>query len=83
MYRDVSAKAVRTSVFTTPSRRDKATGGHAMLVVGWKYINGKVHFILLNSWGNGVGDKALFYMPASYVHSGMVMDMWTVPSSTY
>jgi hypothetical protein len=30
--------------------------GHAVLAIGYMYINGKKYIIILNSWGNGIGE---------------------------
>jgi len=37
-------------------------GGHAMYVVGYKTINGKRYFRVVNSWGYGWGDNGLVWM---------------------
>lgn len=41
---------------------DKATGSHAITVIGWT----KDHFILQNSWGKLAGEGGLFYMNYDY-----------------
>lgn len=55
-----------------PNRRfgtDKGDGnpaGHAIKIrwKGWKTIAGTVYLIIQNSWGDGVGDRGLYYIPA-------------------
>ena len=44
----------------------KNAGCHAILYVGWKKINGKLYWIILNSWGAGWGDNGYGYLPVNY-----------------
>ena len=37
-------------------------GGHAVLIIGWKVINDKQYWIILNSWGSEWGDNGLGYI---------------------
>lgn len=37
-------------------------GGHAVLIVGWKLIDDKQYWIILNSWGKEWGDNGLGYI---------------------
>ena len=37
-------------------------GGHAVLIVGWKIIDGKEYWIILNSWGTEWGDHGFGYV---------------------
>lgn len=39
-------------------------GGHCMVVVGWKYINGKLYWKIANSWGEDWADKGYCYLKA-------------------
>lgn len=39
-------------------------GGHAILITGWKVIDGKKHWIILNSWGKEWGDSGYGYINA-------------------
>ena len=83
MYRNVSANACRHGMFEMPEEGDMPTGGHAMLVVGWRWISGRRWFILLNSWGPGQGDGGVFYMPEQYVQDGICRDAWTLPATNF
>lgn len=37
--------------------------GHAMALIGWKYINGKLHWIAQNSWDSTWGNSGRCYIP--------------------
>lgn len=37
-------------------------GGHAVLLVGWKIINDKQYWVILNSWGKDWGDEGYGYI---------------------
>ena len=41
-------------------------GGHAVAIVGYKYIDNHLHYIIINSWGKKYGDNGFFYIPADY-----------------
>ena len=40
-------------------------GGHAVLIVGWKIINDKRYWIILNSWGPEWGDHGFGYIESN------------------
>lgn len=40
-------------------------GGHAVLIVGWRIINNKRYWIILNSWGNEWGDNGFGYIEST------------------
>ena len=37
--------------------------GHAMIIMGWKKINGVSYWICQNSWGDWIGDNGIYYLP--------------------
>lgn len=41
-------------------------GGHAVLLTGWKIINGKFHWRMLNSWGRKWGQNGYCWLPEEY-----------------
>ena len=45
---------------------EKSYGGHAMELVGWKKINGQLHWKVLNSWDKSWGDNGYCYIPRNY-----------------
>lgn len=44
--------------------QSEKVGGHAVALVGWKYINNKLYWEFQNSWGRWFGDKGFFFMEA-------------------
>lgn len=62
-----------------PGGSEAVQGGHAVCVVGYKPINGKLHFIVRNSWGRDWADKGYFYMPSDYLMNPQLSsDFWTL-----
>lgn len=64
-------------------------GGHAVLIVGWKVINDKRYWIILNSWGKEWGDNGFGYIESNElmmeaycvldeVHERKMTDMETI-----
>lgn len=52
-------------------------GRHAVTAVG--YDDTKKHLIVLNSWGDGWGDKGYFYMPYDFITDAtMCYDLWKI-----
>jgi len=50
----------KNGIVATPSGSNN--GGHAMIAIGWKVINGKTYIIVLNSWGTDWADNGLCYI---------------------
>jgi C1A family cysteine protease len=62
-----------------PAASEAVLGGHAVMVVGYKQINGHLHYICRNSWGRSWGDKGYFYMPFEYLlNPDYADDFWTL-----
>lgn len=60
-----------------PKKTDRVQGGHAVIIVGYKMINGSLYYIIRNSWGKGYGIDGHCYMPAAYVESSkLASDFW-------
>lgn len=72
-----SYDVAKTGIVPIPRLGEQRLGGHAVLVVGYKKINDKLHFIIRNSWGEDWGDEGYCYMPAEFFTNGIVVDMWT------
>lgn len=45
--------------------RGEILGGHAIAVIGWTYIDGKLHWEIQNSWGEHYGDGGHAFIPHS------------------
>jgi C1A family cysteine protease len=71
-----SEAVAETGIVPLPTAYEENLGGHAVLAVGYKKIQGKAYIIVRNSWGEGWGDKGYFYLPESFF-SRHVFDMWT------
>jgi Papain family cysteine protease len=54
-----------SSGILTVDKSSGVAGGHAILVVGFRTINGVLYFELQNSWGTGWGLSGRAYFPAS------------------
>lgn len=46
---------------------EQLLGGHCIVVIGYKIINGVKYLKCRNSWGKTWGDNGNFYMPESYL----------------
>lgn len=53
-------------IVSLPTNISKVEGGHCMLIVGWKVINNKEYWVVLNSWSEYWGDKGYCYLPFDY-----------------
>lgn len=62
-----------------PATSESLLGGHALCVAGYKMIQGKLHFIVRNSWGTSWGDRGYLYMPVEYLlDKKLSSDFWTL-----
>lgn len=74
-----SQEVAKTGIVPMPSRGEQLLGGHCVVAVGYKTINGQVYVICRNSWGKGWGDGGYFYMPLAYfTKRGLTSDFWTI-----
>lgn len=60
-----------------PQFGEQSLGGHAMCVVGYKYIGREEYLIVRNSWGTSWGDQGYCYIPSSFVPRNYINDIWT------
>jgi len=49
-----------------PMPSGRLLGGHSSPVFGWKIIDDKRYWVNFGSWGTGVGDNGVFYIPFEY-----------------
>ena len=80
VYESFEGNAIaKNGIMPMPKTSEKVLGGHAVLVVGYKLINGQPYWIVRNSWGTGWGDGGYFYMPEAYLTTkGLASDYWTI-----
>lgn len=75
-----------------PSRRERASGGHAVVAVGYddelsierqdgtKDIGA---FLIRNSWGKDWGDGGYGWLPYEYIRRGLAQDFWSIISQEW
>lgn len=74
-----SGQTISTGVVRMPRVGEQIIGGHCMVIVGYKLINGALYFIVQNSWGTDVGDEGFFYIPAQYLLDPRItQDIWVL-----
>jgi C1A family cysteine protease len=71
-----SYEVAQTGIVPMPKAGEQLYGGHAVLAMGYKKINGTEYIICKNSWGKNWGDNGFFYMPMAFI-GWHVSDMWT------
>jgi len=75
MLRTSFSKVNKTGQVPIPKKREKSTGGHAMLIVG--YNMRKSTYIVRNSWGAHWGHHGYCYVPFQMVDDPrMSWDFW-------
>jgi len=83
LHKRSTSNATRHGRFEMPGLNDTQIGGHAMLIVGWQRVNGRVWYTTVNSWGQQSGDGGIYYVPEEAVQDSLVSDAWTVTKTTY
>ena len=61
---------------------ESSRGGHAMLCVGWKQINGSSYWIVHNSWGKYWGKGGVCFIPFNYDGIRIGGECWGVTDWT-
>lgn len=56
-----------TGIVLMPPSGDDIIGGHAVVFIGWKQIDGRTYFVVKNSWGTDFGDKGYLYFPLDFI----------------
>lgn len=79
-------QAGQTGEIPVPGPREKATGGHAVVAVGYdddREIAGEAGtstgaLLIRNSWGVSWGDEGYGWLPYDYIRRGLAVDWWTL-----
>ena len=50
----------------------EVVGGHAVSMIGWKEIDGKLYWEFQNSWGRWFGNKGYFFMEDSLYRDAII-----------
>mgnify|MGYP003593416554 CR=1 FL=1 len=53
-------------------------GYHALVVVGYRVVDGRVQFRIRNSWGEAWGDGGRCWLDQDYMTDDMTSDLWVV-----
>jgi hypothetical protein len=59
---------------TWPVLVENLLGYHEVTILGWKKINGKQYWIVLNSWSENWGDYGYFYLPMDFP----IVEAWSL-----
>jgi len=75
-----SQEVADTGIVPMPDiNTEQVLGGHAVVLIGYKQINGQLYFECRNSWGPDWGDNGYFWIPAAYLISpDLCSDLWHV-----
>jgi len=72
-----SENVTKTGIVPMPLPNEHLLGYHAVVCVG--YSNEQKHWIMLNSWSDGWGDKGFFYLPYEYLtEENLSSDIWVI-----
>lgn len=50
-------------------------GCHAMIIIGWRQLNGRLYWVVQNSWGPGWADHGRCLLPADWPG---LLEMWAI-----
>lgn len=80
VYESFESPAVAASgIVPLPGPSEQLLGGHAVVCVGYKLVNGSLHWIMRNSWGAKWGSAGYFYLPWRYLlDPSLSSDMWSL-----
>lgn len=80
VYESFESTAVaRNGIVPMPQPGEQILGGHAVLAIGYKWINSHLYFEVRNSWGDAWGDGGYFWMPLAYLlDTSLSDDFWDI-----
>ena len=75
-----SEQVAATGIVPMPDEQtEEILGGHAVLAIGYKQINGHLYFETRNSWSSSWADSGHFWMPLAYLlDQGLSSDFWDI-----
>jgi C1A family cysteine protease len=62
-----SAEVAQSGMVPLPVRGERLLGGHEVVAVGYLIHEGRLYFIVQNSWGTGWGQDGFCLFPAEYL----------------
>jgi hypothetical protein len=76
------SQARKTGVVPSPVPNEYIYGYHAVILIGWKNINGEPYWIMVNSWGTDKADNGIYYLPFDYpmTEAWMITDDPPIPN---
>lgn len=74
-----SQEVAQTGIVPMPKASEQCLGGHAVMAIGYKMMNGTLYYEVRNSWGTW-GDQGNFWIPAAYAENSQIgiQDCWTI-----
>ena len=74
-----SDDVAKSGVVPMPTKNEGVAGGHAVVCIGYDSTRSDgMHYECRNSWSADWGDAGNFWMPAAYMESKLVSDVWTL-----
>ena len=69
----------RNGIVPMPGPKERALGGHAVAVIGYRTRRGVLEYEVRNSWGADWGDRGHCWMPAAYLENlDLADDAWAI-----
>jgi C1A family cysteine protease len=66
----MSEQAAKTGFISIPLPTEKVDGGHCLNIVGWLTIDGKLYYIVRNSWGKSWGNDGATTPTENFYNDG-------------
>jgi C1A family cysteine protease len=83
VYESFETDVKSDGIVPMPQPDERMLGGHAVVAIGYKPIQGQLYFECRNSWGTTWGDQGYFWMPSAYVTDpSLASDFWVIQQVT-